>query len=502
MRDLLAQYSFQNFTQIESNQYHSNPDELFSLSIHELSHMFLARGTSFGAFNFIIEEGKKYCLENFKLQDMDKLNLISKRLIEASDITHECLSYYSQFAYLKSSNPEEFRERIIDLKKTDSYVAHKIHLIIDFLEDENWEVIFNSTVLFRTARLAMNIRSDLLFNENLLQEEYLVQSLLIKHGLDFNPNKRFIMLVNSLKKLLKSYPIGSITDEILLSEAGLYSIECSKETVLDFFAFMRKLFIKYCFPTEPVDTVINNTRNAKPTNMNDLNEPTEDDILEILDLIRPAVINTNYNYEFHLSFDEVQSIDGIISSFWIVIIGDMYQLIFDEIAKGTRYVIFADKNICKLSLAKYNLPIIIYSEDYEKLLIEFPEIDKRELFIYTEQPYLNSKEFIKAYSSEQRELMFYFLNNEIIVVFIKLKSNAIFTMFHTKYSIKLIYKDIKNKFFRYINTEGIIDDVFWKENRDWWKYEDIIKSLTQTTMFRIDPEIPPLGRRINLTDLL
>lgn len=503
MRDLLAQYSFQNFTQIESNQYHSNSNEIISLSIHEFSHMFLARGTSFGAFNFIVEEGKKYCLENLILHDMEKLNSLSKRLIEASDITHECLSYYSQFAFLKNADPEKFKEEIKDLKRTDSYTAHKIHLVTYFLEEENWEEIFNSTVFFRTARLAMNIRSSLLYDENLLQEEYLVQSLLIKQSLDFNPNKRFIKLINSLKKLLKLYPVGSITDEMLLSDAGLYSMECSKEEVLDFFSFIKKLFIKYHFPTAPIDMVINNTRNAKQTiNFNDKNEPTEEDILEVLDLIRPTVVNTNYKYEFHWAFEDIQNIEGIISSFWIVISGDVYQLIFDEIAYGTRNVILADKHICKLSLAQYNLPLIIYSEDYEKLLSDFPEIKEKEIFIYDERPYLNTKEFISTYSSEPREIMFYFLNDEIIVVFIKLDNNAIFTMLHTKYSLKLIYKDIKNKFYKYINSKGTIDDVFWKNDRDWWKYEDIIKSLTQTTMLRIDPEIPPLGQRIVLNDLL
>ncbi|MBE9917613.1 hypothetical protein G8C92_26720 [Paenibacillus donghaensis] len=458
--------------------------------------MYLTRGTSFGAFNFIIEEVKNHCINNLEFQKAERLNSLSKRLIESSDVAHECLSYYSQYAFIKVSKPNEYEVRLEELKKTDAYIAHKVYTIIDFLELDNWEEIFNSTLISRIARLAMNIEYQLLFNENILNEDYLVQSLLIEQGMNFNPNTRFIKLVRSLKKLLLQYSIEFITDKMLLEEANLNSIECNKERILEFFGYLRSIIIDYNYPIEPVENVIISTEKAE-TKI-DVNRISEDDILETLDLIRPTVINTNYEHINLLNLDELQNIDGVFSSYWIIITGEQYLILFDDISFGKRYIFAVEKNTVKIALARYDLPVTVFIEDYDELLIRFPELIQKEIFIFNNEPYLSSKKFITTHLSEQGEIMFYSLNEEIIVVFIKLKDNAIFTMLHTKFSLQLIFKDIRKAIYKYINADNLIDGVFWKHDRDWWKYEDIIRSFTQTSMFNLSSGIPGLGHRILL----
>ncbi|WP_144407034.1 hypothetical protein [Paenibacillus sp. IHBB 10380] len=446
----------------------------------------------------MIEQVKNHCINNLQIQNMHRLNLLSRRLVEASDIVHECLSYYSQFVAIKYNKPDQFKDKLEDLKRKNAYTAQKVYTITEFLESENWQEIFNSTLINRIARLAMNIKSQLLFSENLLNEEYLVQSLLIEQSLDFNPNTRFPKLVSSLKKLLQSSPVESITDEMLLAEANLISNECNKANLLEFFNFAKSQFIKYSYPINPVDSVIENTINNTQEIIDNIDDISEEERLEIFDLIRPAVINTNYEHIFLSSLDDMKDIKGIFSSFWIIVTDNLYNIMFDDIALGKRYFFITDKKGCISTLARYDLPVTVFTEDYEELLRRFPELIQREIFIYNDQPYLSSKEFITSHLSAQHEIMFYQLNNDIFVVFIKLKDNSIITMLHTKYSLKLIIGDIQNKLYKYINTDGVIDGVFWKHDRDWWKYEDIIKSFTQTQIFSQDLDIPPLGNRINL----
>ncbi|APQ60626.1 hypothetical protein PPOLYM_01872 [Paenibacillus polymyxa] len=493
MKDILAQYNFNSVTHVESNQYYTHTDEILLLAIHEFSHLNLTQSTSFGAFNFILETAKKHYINNLEVEFVLFLEEISKILVECSEITQECLSHYLHYAAVKFSDKEGYQKKIDDFKKTDAFVCYKISKIVTLLEHKDWRNILKSNIVFRIASLAMNVKKEFFYNECIMRGEYLTQNI-IKYNNDFMPDYRFIRLLDALNHLLETTEIDSITDGKLLSKANLVSTDFSKDFFIELANYLKDIFREYALPIAPIDNLIKlNTSLDKPIQINDISD--------LFDLIRPSSINDNYEMVpmRSLYHYESENIQGIFSSVWIVIVEKSYMVMFDDVSLGKRYFFLADMKDCESLLLKYDLPITVYSEDYEDILIQIPLLIEREVFIYHDSPYKKSKIFIEKHLSKQKEIMFCNLNSDIVVVFIKLEGDSILVMFHTKYSLQLIVNDIKEGKYKYINSPTNIDGVFWNKNTDWCKYEDIIKSFSQTYVFDPNPKIPPLGNRVNIT---
>lgn len=492
-----GRFTYDDIVHIESNQFYSI-SQLMQIGLHELSHRKLSQSTYFGRIIHICNDTATDCLSKFKLNHHDLLSNISKHLSACSEITQESLAYYSQYYFIKIDETANFEDELSQLKQKYEYKSYKLSKVITLLEHPQWEEIFSSNVLFRIGCISMNVSLQSLSELEIMESSLLVEQLGANKR-RYHPDFRFKLLLQALSELMNVHEVKDITDELLAGKAGIEYSPFELEGCLQVAKRLKDEYQNRGIPIGILESI-------RITN-NDTEELDDEDIqtrfLELMDLMRPTSINDNYEVISDVPLAEFDIRKGIFSCIWILITGEtqkVYMMMFDDVGQGKRYLFFVSKRQCESTMQKYgDLPICVYPEDYEEMLRTFPDLGHREIFIYQNSPYVHCKEFIEKHISDSREIMFHHLNDQMTAVFIRLKNNNKFVMLHTGFSIALIASDIKNKKYRYVNTEGVVDGVFWTHGREWWKYEDIIKSISQTYIFDRDGGTPGLGRRVNLS---
>ncbi|MFC5401457.1 hypothetical protein [Cohnella soli] len=503
MSRISGKYTFENFVHLESNRFYEQPNDLLHIVLHELKHREVAQSTSFGAVNYLIQETAVHCLASGNFESYAFLAGLSSHYVASSELTYECLSYYSQYAMIKFMNPADFDVKFAELQTNYAYGSFKLHRVLHYLNSDNWQEMLSSGLIARIGSLAMNLAFGRLLELRILNESELVRQL-VSDKIDYNPDYRFHLLLNSLEALLTEYDVGSITDDLLLQRAKLDSSPLDPPSCIKLVEHMKKEFTLLSLPVKILDKNIRDL-GAGSVN-NDPNKNELEQFMEQLDLVRPAPINQRYEVIDDIQLEDFDLKRGIISSMWVLILGGQnkyYCLIFDDIGFGKRFLFHADRDKFEATVCKFgDLPICMYSDDYEEMLLDFPLLSSREIFVCHNAPYLQSKELIEKHISPGREMMFHQLNNEITVVFILLKNNDKLMMMHAPYSISFIIEDIRGGKYNYINCDSQIDGVFWTGSRDWWKYEDIMMSLSETSKFDFSTGTPGLGHRMTFTDLI
>ncbi|TGE34945.1 hypothetical protein E4K67_28085 [Desulfosporosinus fructosivorans] len=502
MNKVLGKYSFQDIVYLESNYRH---EDIFIPSIHELMHMYLIKNSYFGTLAFFINQEYTNNLFNFDNGNLNQNEILSyflKLLKEASEITYESIAYYAQYAYIKmEKNNNEYLDNVTKLKDIDVYKMYKLKRMLKFLDRKDWMELLSNNFIIRIGFIALNINMLSFVEKGIFNKNNLI-NMLVNESLDYKPDKRFSLLLEVLDDLLEVEDANNITDEMIIKKANISTQKIDKNGLLEVLNYLKSQYqllnISVDLLEKNIDILLN--RSEEDFITKDINEKK---VYEDLDLIKPIAIKNNYEIINNIPIDKFKLDIGLFSSIWIVNMNRFYLLMFDDLGWGKRYLFYASHNECKDILCKYELPLILFYEDYEELLRRFPQIVNRELFIYLEMPYAIIKTTIEKYISDGREIMLHKLNDDVIFLFIKLKGKSVLVTQLVRYTLKSIAQDIKDKNFNYVNVdkETRVDGCFWFNDKDWWKYEDIIKSISQKSFFNEDPSTPGLGYRMRIDDV-
>lgn len=462
--------------------------------LHEYMHHKLGTSTIFGFVNFILEQ-TEIGLNN---EDLKK---ISRTMQKAYLVLNENYALFHQLAIISCSSKDRYERFVTEFKKSENYAIYHGKKILNILSKNNAKDLLETNIINRIAFIAMNIDFTKLSEKDLLNNEY-IEAKIIENSKDFDPNERYTILLKSLEKLLNHNDVNNITDDMLLKYTGLQSFERNKENFLKVLNLYKKRF-----EVQNIDTsiLIKNIESIKNTSEDNfiLEEVSKKDVYKIFDIIRPMPLNNNYEEFFPNKVTEEHLNCGVMR----VLLRDnknysieFYAIVvFYDVILGHEYRFFVDKNSLRDMIVKFNKLIMIYCEYYNRFISEFPIIKSKNIFLEINNTYSKCKEFFINDMSEGRETMIHEGNDRVFFIFSKQKDDNIFVMYFFKEVMGLIKKDIEDKLFNIISVddEGL-DREFYKNNTDWWKYEDIIRVIMGTYIMDAEHKFPTLGRRINI----
>lgn len=478
-----GRYNFEDTAFIDCNFAYEDMSSI----IHEFMHTKLTISTLFGIVNFMLVNNKN-----------KKIIKISRLFKESSTIVNENYALFYQIVFIKKIYKERYNEFINEFISSEYYYSYYGKRILKILSKVDVNDLLESRIIERIAFMAMNINFYELDSTRLLDEKYIENSLINK-GYEFSPDNRYIKMLKALDSLLDKYNILDITDEILLKETNVNIIEANKENFFNILLLYKKQFVNEDANTNIIDSNIENIRKTDKDNFF-IESVTEEDGYNIFDIVRPMSINNTFSIfnperleENHLKCEVLRIlIDN----------KNVYAtLLFLDVVEGNEYSFYATKDGLRKVLLRYKNSIVIFYEDYNIIKKDFPFLKDRKLFLEINNNYEACKKYISGEINYKKEAMIYQLNDGVFFLFVKQKDGNIFVMYFLNQVIRKIEKDIEDGFFYLVELDNNdLDGCFYTENTDWFKYEDVIRSIAKTYIMDRDFKFKTLGSRVLLNN--
>lgn len=454
--------------------------------IHEYMHQKLETSTIFGIVNFMLEQSED-----------TNISKISELFKKVSLIVNENYATFYELASIKYCDKVKYNDFIEKFKKGKYYKTFYGKKILGILNDNSIEDLMKSNIINRIAFMSMNIDVNKFNKQNLLNYSY-IESQFNKD--DFNPNERYIKLLKTLEKLLKEKDVIDITDDMILAESGIEIINNSKKNFLNVLNLYKEKFEEAGIDTKIIRKNISKVENVEEDKFI-LTNATQEDIDSVFDTVKPMLLNENYetlypekieNKYFKCSVMRIMLYDDKVK----FPVNAYAMVVFFDVVIGKEYIFFVTKECIRELINRFDNSILIFSDDYKEIINNFPIIKNRMIFLEVNNSYLNCKDIIKDDISNGREVMIHTLNNGVFFLFVKQKDGNVFVMYFFNEVMKLIKKDIDNKYFKQILVDDtIVDNCFYLDSSDWYKYEDVMRSITGTYIMDMQHKFEGLGHR-------
>ena len=462
------------------------------VKMHELMHLILGNFTHFGVINQIIDQ------LTWKTKEKTiPLAQISKVLAESSKKAHEGIATYTEFALLKYNVSETiFNLELSKLRDYNKEYYKYLLPFIPFLQLPNWEVIYKLHLIPRIGMLAFNIDLSTLpiaIIKNPKKLKNIIQDT--KYVDLYRPNTRIKRLVNVLLDLLTKHDVCNISDEMIKKHSGMQFLEPNKKNQLKLIEWLLAEF-KTSYTEEELTQLhkyaINDLSGELPIT-------NEEMLRRVLYSAQPTVLNDKYIIS-DIETEDVRNVIDDSQVLYASINKDDVILLSSNIFQSVNYRIKTNIEYLEVFVTEINKPLIISHENFDEVSKDARianVMQKADLFIFIDIPYVASRDFINDNISIGKEIMLIKFNENFYFLFIKIKNGKVMVQKIDCDCIKLIIDDIISNKYNYINTGNMpIDGCFYNSNTDWAKYDNIICSLSNINYFEFCQK--DLGQRIIL----
>jgi len=209
-----GQYNLQDTAFVDCNFAYSDISNI----VHEYMHHKLETSTILGIVNFMMEQTND-----------ENVISISNFLKKVSLLVNENYAMFHQLAFIKHCFNNRYNDVVNKFNKSENFESFYGKRILNMLDNHSIEDLLSSNIINRIAVMSMNINIYKLDKNDLLNYNYIE---LETSKDEFNPNYRYIKLLKALEKLLKEISLKNITDDMLLTQAGIEVIDNNKKNFL------------------------------------------------------------------------------------------------------------------------------------------------------------------------------------------------------------------------------------------------------------------------------
>lgn len=435
---------------------HKN-ENIIETKIHEGIHYYLAQNSLYGTVISLL-------LSLAKIHGNKKIpfSKIARILIDRSRTTQEACATFGEIIYVNTYNVSRKDEKLAKLSPEYYKYVQDLLPLLKYNSDQVMKLTFDAAIAALDTNFEVLPEGHIIVPKRL--DRYIQQK-----RLSFDPDKRFSLVVNHiLGEVNSGGDIQTISVNDTCTTLGIVATS-NRDAQRNTIEWLKKQLFP-CVSPEAIEALVV-----------EYSEPIEP--MFWFDSGLPLAINKRYVKKRNVLPD-------LKTPGALVVFHDTnhFSIAWLDYTNGINYSF----NVSSINLVnlynKITNPIIITIEDYNSFSEFFEEkFNQRNLFIYNNNKYQTSINFIEAHISPGREAFIMEYNQRAFYLFIKLRSNYILIQPVEPQNISQVLSK-----HRYINGEK--DDnkkVFFKDKISWTIYEDIIYSVLQIRMYDKIDEIRP-----------